>query len=217
MPVSGNVLVVEGKDDLHSVVSLMKAHVPWPEGRMDVPVGIRHPDPGGKDAILAEGYLIGLLKERRLRTLGVMLDADNDAQGCHGRIRHRCSAVIPNIPMGLPAGGLIVERDDDHPRFGVWVMPDNTSHGDLETFLRYLVPDSAEPVWAHAVHATTRARELGAGYREAHLAKARIHTWLAWQDPPGKPFGLALTEQLFDRRSPKADPFVRWFRQLYGL
>jgi hypothetical protein len=148
--------------------------------------------------------------------VGVMLDADDDPVGCYHRIRELCLVDVPGIPRELPATGLIVAHDDG-VRLGVWVMPDNDSHGDLETFLRNLVPDAADPLWNHAVDSTARAAALGAAYREAHRAKATIHTWLSWQDPPGRPFGVALTAKILDAHSPKAEPFVRWFRELYSL
>lgn len=42
-----------------------------------------------------------------------------------------------------------------------------------------------------------------------------IHTWLAWQEEPGKPFGIALKAGYFDHQSPAADHFVDWFTQTF--
>lgn len=120
------------------------------------------------------------------------------------------------MPRQLPDGGLLL-RNEGSLRFGVWVMPDNASDGGLETFLRHLVPTRVAPIWSHAEQSTVRARELGADYRDAHFAKARMHTWLAWQDPPGRPLGVALTAKVLDPHSPGAQPFVNWFRTLYDL
>jgi hypothetical protein len=30
-------------------------------------------------------------------------------------------------------------------------------------------------------------------FKDVHLSKAEIYTYLAWQDEPGKPFGIAIT------------------------
>jgi hypothetical protein len=58
-------------------------------------------------------------------------------------------------------------------------MPDNTSEGTLETFLRFLVPESSAPLWAHATESVATARTLGASCRETHVGKANLYTWLA--------------------------------------
>ncbi len=42
-----------------------------------------------------------------------------------------------------------------------------------------------------------------------------MHTWLAWQEEPGKPFGIALKAGYFDHQSPAADHFVDWFMQTF--
>jgi len=120
------------------------------------------------------------------------------------------------MPAALPPGGLIVDNDDGK-RLGVWIMPDNTSAGSLETFLRYLVPDPAEPLWKSAVDAVTKAKELGCPCRDTHLAKAHLYTWLAWQDPPNQNPGHALAQKVLDPHNEQANAFVEWFRQLYEL
>ena len=96
-------------------------------------------------------------------------------------------------------------------------MPDNQSVGYLETFLRYLVPDSQLPLWQHAEHAVTEAISLGAGCKDGHAPKANLYTWLAWQDPPGRSPGIALTQKVLDSNSGLAQPFVSWFKDLYQL
>lgn len=42
-----------------------------------------------------------------------------------------------------------------------------------------------------------------------------MHAWLAWQEEPGKPFGIALKAGYFDHQSPAADRFVDWFMQTF--
>jgi hypothetical protein len=96
-------------------------------------------------------------------------------------------------------------------------MPDNEAVGDLETFLRYLVPDQQQPTWQHAIAATTEAKRLGCGFRDTHMRKAQLYTWLAWQDPPAQIAGVALRNKVLDPVSPYAAAFVAWFRSLDGL
>ena len=54
-------------------------------------------------------------------------------------------------------------------------------------------------------------------FKEAHVAKARIHTWLAWQEEPGKPLGQAITKKFFDSSAPQAQQFIDWIRNLFEL
>jgi hypothetical protein len=110
---------------------------------------------------------------------------------------------------------LVAEHEDK--RFGVWIMPDNSSAGSLETFLRHLVPDESEPIWQHALGSVTEAKRLGAQCRDVHDAKANLYTWLAWHNPPGQSPGIALTKKALDPHSPSAASFVQWFRRLYAL
>jgi hypothetical protein len=116
----------------------------------------------------------------------------------------------------MPGNGLAVENADGK-RFGAWLMPDNQSGGDLETFLRHLVPGAQEPIWQLACESVAAALLRGARCRESHLPKAQLYTWLAWQDPPGYSPGLALTRKMLQPQSVHAEGFVRWFRNLYRL
>ena len=96
-------------------------------------------------------------------------------------------------------------------------MPDNSSEGTLEVFLRYMVPAESSSVWDHAIRSTASAKELGAPYRDCHCPKANLYTWLAWQDEPAQRPGEALTKKILDPHAPSAVAFVKWFRDLYQL
>jgi phosphatidylethanolamine-binding protein (PEBP) family uncharacterized protein len=87
----------------------------------------------------------------------------------------------------------------------------------LETFLALLVRDTDSKLWVHAANSFETARSLGAPCADSHHDKARIHTWLAWQEPPGASFGLALTKRILDPDAPSASAFVAWLRKLYDL
>jgi hypothetical protein len=50
-----------------------------------------------------------------------------------------------------------------------------------------------------------------------HVAKANIHTWLAWQEEPGKPIGQAITKKYLDAGAPHALKLIAWLRALYDL
>jgi len=45
--------------------------------------------------------------------------------------------------------------------------------------------------------------------------KALIHTWLAWQEEPGKPLGTAITARYLDPDVAQVDVLVSWLNRLY--
>ena len=170
---------------------------------------------GGADQILAPDYLAVELKTTSI-TLGIVLDGDTNPHGKYESIRNLCIGTFPELPTKMPTEGLIAENEDEK-RFGLWIMPDNTSEGTLETFLRFLIPENSPPLWELATGTVTAARTLGASCRECHINKANLYTWLAWQDPPGQSGGRALPQKILDPRSRNSAVFVKWFRDLYQL
>jgi len=209
-----NLLIVEGQDDLHSVVGLMQHRIPWStkpkEWLIYIEVG------NSVDEILATGYLTTEVKARHIQTLGVVLDADVHADGRYQRIEQLMSSLFPTLPQEIPRQGLIVENLESK-RFGAWLMPDNKNVGSLETFLKYLVPEQQGTLWQQACTSVATARANGAACHDSHITKANLYTWLAWQEPPGQSPGLALTQKILNPHSPHAEPFVAWFKELYHL
>src|SRR5262245_38259459 len=96
-------------------------------------------------------------------------------------------------------------------------MPDNTSTGMLETFLSSLVPSSGRRLWRCAQVTVRCAKLLRAPFNSAHLRKAQVHTFLAWQEPPGQRFGIAITGRALDAHATYAEALVHWFQQVYEL
>ena len=43
-----------------------------------------------------------------------------------------------------------------------------------------------------------------------------IHTWLAWQDDPGRPFGQAVTKRYFDSDGPHVQGLLDWLTRLFA-
>lgn len=117
----------------------------------------------------------------------------------------------------LTPGGFIAEPDNaDTPRIGCWLMPDHQSYGMLETFLATLVPETRRPLFDHAEKAAiTAKKDFHAPYQGCHEDKAVMHTYLAWQDEPGKPFGLSFEQGSFDAQDTPAVLFVDWIKRLF--
>lgn len=56
---------------------------------------------------------------------------------------------------------------------------------------------------------------MGAPLPEKDISKGAIYTWLAWRDPPGMPFGTALTARVLRHDAADAAAFVAWFHRLF--
>jgi hypothetical protein len=76
---------------------------------------------------------------------------------------------------------------------GLWMMPDNGSSGEIETFYeKIIVPGDAG--WSHAGHVVDKLPDDVRQFeRKLRLPlKAQINTWLAWQRDPGLRSGTAI-------------------------
>ena len=92
-------------------------------------------------------------------------------------------------------------------RVGVWLMPDNRRIGALEDFLQDLIDDS-DVLLPHARESTARAKAKGARFPDKDSKKALVHTWLAWQEEPGRPYGVAIKARYLRDDSDAAERFV---------
>jgi hypothetical protein len=207
-------LLVEGHDDLHAIVQLMAVHVRWGERPNEWPVVI---EPcGGIDPILAAEFIPTKLTSREVEILGVVIDANDGFDTRWNRLRHLCKPLFPSIPDILPRTGLNISNSDGK-KLGIWIMPDNSSRGMMESFMTYLIPNPAQSIWVLAQQATANAVAQGARCRDVHRDKANIFTWLAWQDPPGQVIGTAFLQKALDAQAPYAASFVEWFTNLFEL
>jgi hypothetical protein len=209
---SRRVLLVEGPDDFHLLNHLLDQH-----GLADQFDLVQS---GGNEQVFTS--LRTRLKFPSLERLGIMLDADPSdehadavAQLWH-RIRdalHR--AGFRSVPEAPLSSGTII-RDPEKPVVGVWLMPDNTSPGMLEDFCRFLIPDS-DPLWPHATQAVQTIPIEERRFPARNVAKANLHTWLAWQNEPGKPIGQAITKRYLDGGAPHGLKLIAWLRDLFAL
>ena len=114
-------------------------------------------------------------------------------------------------------GTIVGANQADRPWVASRMMPDNQSPGKLEDFARRLVKAGDEALWDHAGLATSESTPKGAKFATKDQTKAHIHTFLAWQEVPGVPMGLAITKQFLDADCSEARTFVGWLCRLYGF
>ena len=201
-------LLVEGNDDEHVLKAVC--------GKRNGPHLDEIKAHGGVDRLL-ESLPVRLKASVDGEIVGVVIDADADLNARWKSLQDRLNQVgYRDVPEGPSPEGTIIDPPIGTllPRVGIWIMPDNQSKGILEDFLRFLV--LAESVLFRHVQSSVAAIPEGE-QRFSQLAepKALIHTWLAWQEEPGRPMGMAITARFLDPDVTQVDVLVSWLDRLY--
>jgi len=201
-------LIVEGNDDLYSIIALTARHGwNWDSPDNHLP----YIKAAGGDEPALQALVVGVRSHRRV---GIVIDADATPTDRWSAIRGRLAGAGVALPDSPHAGGTIVEHNG--VRVGIWMMPDNRNAGKLEDFLGLLIPEG-NLCWPWAEEAMLRASsQYGAEFSEPDRIKARVHTWLAWQESPGLPFGTAIKAAMFSHNAVIATAFVDWMTRLYA-
>ncbi|MBI5082412.1 MAG: hypothetical protein HZB17_14090 [Chloroflexi bacterium] len=201
-------LLVEGKDDVKVIGALCAKHT------LPNVINIETPKDEGIEALLRQ--LPIKLREENWRTLGIVVDADQDISARWQAVKDRLAANgYADIPSSPPLTGWISSTLPK--RVGVWLMPDNRNLGMLEDFARHLIPNN-DPLLPKAEKVLSEIEsEKFNRYSLVHRPKALIHTWLAWQEKPGMPMGQAITAQVLLHNAEISNSFIAWLKRLFDL
>ena len=201
------ILLVEGTDDEHVLKHICGQRA---VGKLD------EIKPQGSVEQLLENFPVRL-KESEIEALGIVLDADTDLAGRWDSLKNRLKqAGYTGVPDQPAAEGTVLSPPQETllPRFGVWLMPDNQSRGILEDFLHFLVPAGSK-LFEHVKTSVATIPANESRFKQLAEPKAIIHTWLAWQEEPGKPLGTAITAKFLDPNVSQVDALVAWLKRLY--
>ena len=111
-----------------------------------------------------------------------------------------------NGPIGA---GAIVDG-----RYGIWMWPDNVSHGDLEVFVAGIIPQSATLMYA--TEACRIAKEdHAAEFDLHHFRKAALKVRSVWRDASAAGGYGHLVRNLPLASTPASDAFLAWFTKLF--
>lgn len=203
-------LLVEGNDDLYVISSLCK--------KFEIKKSFEIEDCGGKDKLLEQ--LPTLLKgSGNLNTIGVVLDADTDLNKRWKEVCNilKISGKYKNIPETCDKNGTIIfPIEEDDIKVGVWLMPNNNDKGMLEDFVSFLISEDDKLLPKVNKALSEIEEEKLNQYKEIHKSKARIHTWLAWQEDPGTPMGLAITKKYLSTTPVICQDFISWLNKLFN-
>jgi hypothetical protein len=200
------VLLVEGKDDEHVVKNIC--------GRLGLGQIDNIRPQTGKNPLLET--LPVHLQESDITVLGIILDADTDLAARWRAVSDRLTDMGYQGIGALPdKGGTILMPPSGPnllPKVGVWLMPNNSISGILEDFLQFLVPEG-DPLFLNAQQVIAALPEQR--FSDVNKPKALMHTWLAWQKEPGKPYGQAITARYLDADLPLAQTFAAWLQKTF--
>jgi hypothetical protein len=173
---------------------------------------------GGFDELRKE--LGVMLKGNAHSHVGVVIDADEevDDQGLSCRwctIRLLLRSRGYTCPEKPNSTGIILEQED-RPRVGIWVMPDNLLKGKVETFVMSLVPPGNQ-LWSWAEAALASVPDCAERFDEKDRHKALVHTYLAVQKQPGSPMGAGIRASYFSAGIGLGPQFAAWVKLLFEL
>ncbi len=214
-------LHVEGIDDQNSIIHLLTINgLPFTADARVVEVKNAH----GIDKLL-RAIPVGI-KAANNFSVGFIVDIDTTAAQRWEQIRNAIiksslKAEYPNLEKSVPdrpsTKGTIFTIPEINARVGFWLMPDNQLEmGKLEHLLDTLIAEG-DPLRAFAEKSTGESVSYGAKFPKKDQIKTILHTWLAWQEKPGLPYGTAIKAKYFATHGPAAQLFVTWCKTLFSL
>ncbi len=209
-------LIVEGKNDAYVFGELLKKHK----------LVVAKDENGQKNEIVIKAQngfenlkknLAQIIKVAE-NSLAIVVDADDQDinerwQSLTDRLKN-AGYSAKNIPAEPLAEGTKI-TEDELPTIGIWIMPDNSSAGKIETFLRKIVADDKTDLWKFAGETLEKLPQTL--FKSKDKEKAHVHTYLAWQKDPGISMGTAIQTKCFLHDKAEAILFVEWIRNIFAL
>lgn len=213
-------MLVEGNDDLHVVANI--------RNKFDLSDNFDIIDCKGVADVVPT--LTSLLKNKSpIRIIGVVIDADADTADPNDALQARWDSLRGvlmvegyTVPKHPDSNGTIIQRTERLHKIGIWLMPDNRQRpGMLEHFVATLIPsgDVLKPMAESVLAEIETLKESGNQFKcfkPVQRSKALIHTWLAWQDEPGRPMGVAIKANMLDHNTTLCNLFATWLRELFN-
>lgn len=201
------VLLVEGKNDCHVVLALCEYNA-LPEN-----FGIYQCE---NDTGILKRLNALIIQPDPPESIGVIIDADEpDVSRRWQQIQQKIKNHEYTFPESPDIHGTIISNNSGKPNLGIWLMPNNQNPGMLEDFLIEMADQNSISAASHCVE-TAKDKGLST-FKDIHFSKALIHTYLAWQDEPGRPLGQSVTAHSLKPDTEIANIFVEWLKKLFSL
>ena len=198
---SDRVLLVEGQDDKYVVQHLCERHQSTRSFSID--------DKGNIDQVLKS--IANEIKAPGRQAVGILADANSNVARRWNDIQNRLREAGINPPQSLDSGGIIIEGK---PRIGIWLMPDNTSTGELEDFVVKMIPDN-DPVWPLSQRYIDDIPLRDRKFIKKKKSRAQLYAWLATRKNLHR-MGLAIRARDLKVNGTLSQKFVAWLNALFG-
>jgi hypothetical protein len=219
-------LIVEGDNDIHVITRfcLQKGIKNIIEYEDETEYKLQFVYNAGGKGKAKKGLRIILEQEDKdLKNIGIVLDADFKTENaCMDTWLSLRNILLEfgytNLPNNPQIGGTIIIQEGK-PKIGIWIMPDNQNSGYLEHFYEQLLIENDE-LWIEANDKIeSLITENRNRFSDTAKQKAKVHTWLSWQQKPELAMGLSIKEyeDLFDLNKEISQSFFNWFINTFDV
>lgn len=176
---------------------------------------------GKGNALTLLPTLIDGMRDGSIKRLAMVIDADFDATGGLGyketlkrvAIILRDQGYKTSLNITPQPGGHYFKHSNGLPDFGLWIMPNNSSDGFLEDFIKDSVSATQKALLKEAESAVRKLKIPL--FKPIHQSKADVATWMAWQKVPGQALQGVVGEGLIDLTLGTAKQLKAWMDSIY--
>lgn len=212
-------LYVEGPNDMWVTISLRQQY----SHEEDVVVDAKE---GCEQALMA--FSLKISNPTTTKRLGLIIDADTDINARYAEIikeLRETSNLSIDVSELANNNGLIkeIKRDSgDIIKIGIWIMPNNMKAGRIEDFLFEKIEEDnklfkqVEPLINTLEQNAEKDKDIvNYMYLSKHRDKAKLHTFMAWSNPPDLSMGMAVKKGFFPVESETEKKFRAWIENLF--
>lgn len=196
------ILLVEGTNDKYVVINLWRQYY-------NMSPNFLISDKEGIDNLL-QSIRGEVLNEERT-AVGILVDADDCLMNRWQAVADRLKNADITPPLNPTSSGTIIESN---PRVGVWLMPDNQHPGELEDFIKAMIPPY-DPVWPLSESYIDGIPQEDRKFAAGKTLRAKVNAWLATREDP-RPMGTAIRAGDLDANAQISSSFVNWLQGMFG-
>ena len=220
------IILVEGTDDAHVIAHICyKAGLGFPyiladqndyEKRDENPndFAIKNPKSEGGYPRLKESIEFEFSSPNKCDFIGIVADANDSPKS---RWRSICDELqksnVANTPTEPVDQGAVFQGVNAKQKIGIWLMPDNLSSGELEDFVKTMIPRD-DKIWEHAekyIDGVVEDKLIDSP--PVKQTKAKVSAWLAAQERLG-PMGVSIKKGNLAIDGPQCFKFIEWLNRL---
>ena len=154
------------------------------------------------------------IKTPGLLAVGILVDANDDVNGRWKAVTDRLRKANIQAPSSPDPAGSIIEGQDGRPRIGIWLMPDNSTPGELENFAIRMIP-AGDPIWPRSQRYIDDIPEAERKFSDGKIQRAKLHAWLAAREDPRK-MGLAIGACDLNISGALCQDLIAWLKRLFA-